>query len=64
MYHPDALTFAMMMSYFDNKQVIDVSSQHCVWIFEAWMAALVARLEQKDGGDSGRGGLTGEPIFA
>ena len=41
----NAITFAILAVYFNNKEAIDVVTQHLLWMFETWIATIVERME-------------------
>jgi hypothetical protein len=60
MHTPDALDFALLASYWENRVAIGVVLRHLLLMFEVWAAA---KIDRECGGGSD-GGLTMGAKFA
>jgi hypothetical protein len=45
----NAITFAVLMVYFNNKEAIDVIMQHILWIVETWIYVMVDNSSESGG---------------
>ena len=60
----DALTFALLASYWENRGYVDTASLHILKMFELWLSAAIDKWND-DGGQGGRKrGLTFTAKFA